>query len=42
MQSMQRQFGKMLTRSADDASVAMLIQDFDDADKMLGTVRAAT
>jgi len=38
MQRMQRQFGKFLTRSADEAQVGMLIKDFEDADKMLDTV----
>jgi len=38
MQRMQRQFGKLLTRSADEAQVGMLIKDFEEADQMLDTV----
>ena len=39
MQSMQRRFGKFLPRSADEAQVAVLLKDFEDADKMLTKVR---
>jgi hypothetical protein len=35
---MQRQFGKLMTRTADDAQVGMLIKDFEEADHMLDTV----
>lgn len=38
MQSMQRRFGKFLPRSADEAQVAVLLKDFEDADKMLTKV----
>lgn len=39
MQSMQRRFGKLLPRTADESQVAVLLKDFDDADKMLAKVR---
>lgn len=35
MQSMSRQFGKFLPRTADESQVAVLLKDFEDADKML-------
>lgn len=35
MQSMQRRFGKFLPRSADETQVAVLLNDFDEVDKML-------
>ena len=38
MQSMQRRFGKFLPRSADETQVAVLLNDFDEADKMLAKV----
>lgn len=38
MQSMQRRFGKLLSRTADESQVAVLLKDFDDADKMLAKV----
>lgn len=38
MQSMQRQFGKFMKRSADDSQVAVLMKDFEEADKLLGRV----
>lgn len=38
MQSMQRRFGKLLPRTADESQVAVLLKDFDDADKMLARV----
>jgi hypothetical protein len=38
MQRMQRKIGAMLPRTADDSQVAMLIADFEAADKMLETV----
>ena len=41
MQSMQRRFGKLLPRTADESQVAVLLKDFDDADKMLAKVRNA-
>lgn len=40
MQSVQRQFGRFMKRSADDSQVAILLKDFDDADKLLGKVCA--
>ena len=39
MQSMQRRFGKLLPRSADESQVAILLKDFDEADRMLQRVR---
>lgn len=39
MQSVQRQFGKFMKRSADDSQVAVLLKDFDEADKLLSRVR---
>lgn len=38
MQSVQRRFGKLLPRTADEAQVGVLLKDFDDADKMLAKV----
>jgi amphiphysin len=39
MNSMQRQFGKLTHKGAgDDAKVSVLLQDFDEADKMLTKV----
>ena len=38
MQSVQRRFGKLLPRTADESQVAVLLKDFDDADKMLAKV----
>lgn len=38
MQSMQRQFGKLMKRSADDSQVAVLMNDFNESDKLLGRV----
>lgn len=38
MQSMQRRFGKFLPRSADETQVAVLLNDFDEADRMLAKV----
>ena len=38
MQSVQRRFGKFLPRTADESQVAVLLKDFDDADKMLSKV----
>ena len=38
MQSMQRRFGKFLPRSADETQVAVLLNDFEEADKMLTKV----
>jgi hypothetical protein len=39
---MQRQFGKLLPRTADEAQVGMLIKDFEEADHMLDTVGFST
>ena len=39
MQSVQRRFGKLLPRTADESQVAVLLKDFEDADKMLAKVR---
>ena len=39
MNSMQRQFGKLTHKGGgDDAKVSVLLQDFDEADKMLTKV----
>ncbi|EAU31534.1 conserved hypothetical protein [Aspergillus terreus NIH2624] len=42
MQSVQRQFGRFMKRSADDSQVAILLKDFDDADKLLGKIIEST
>lgn len=40
MQSMQRQFGKLLHKSpGDNARVAVLLNDYEDADRLLVKVR---
>jgi hypothetical protein len=39
MQKLQRQAGRLLNRTADDAQVALLMKDFDEGDRMLKTVR---
>lgn len=38
MQNMQRRFGKLLPRTVDESQVAVLMKDFEDADKMLAKV----
>lgn len=38
MQSIQRQYGKFQTRSADDAQVGQVIADYYDADRALEKV----
>jgi amphiphysin len=39
MNSMQRQFGKLIHKGGgDDAKVSVLLQDFEEADKMLAKV----
>jgi hypothetical protein len=38
MQMLQRKAGKLLSRSADDAQVALLMKDFDEGDKLLQIV----
>jgi hypothetical protein len=38
MQNMQRRFGKLLPRSADESQVAVLLSEFEDAEKMLARV----
>ncbi|MCJ1388493.1 hypothetical protein MMC18_001340 [Xylographa bjoerkii] len=42
MQSVQRRFGKLLPRSADESQVAVLLKDFEDADRMLAKLIDAT
>ncbi|PWY91471.1 hypothetical protein BO94DRAFT_555302 [Aspergillus sclerotioniger CBS 115572] len=42
MQSMQRQFGRLMKRSADDSQVAILLKDFEEADKILGKIVDST
>ncbi|GAB1208081.1 hypothetical protein APSETT445_006820 [Aspergillus pseudonomiae] len=39
MLSVQRHFGKLMKRSADDTQVAILLKDFDEANKLLGRAR---
>jgi hypothetical protein len=38
MQSVQRQFGKFMKRSADDSQVSVLLKDFEEADLLLAKV----
>ncbi|KLJ10543.1 hypothetical protein EMPG_14091 [Blastomyces silverae] len=38
MNTVHRQFGKFMKRSADDSQVSVLLKDFDDADKLLARV----
>ncbi len=42
MQSVHRSFGKLLTRSADESQVSILLKDFEDADRMLTKVSIST
>ncbi|OGM42613.1 SH3 domain containing protein [Aspergillus bombycis] len=42
MQSVQRHFGKLMKRSADDSQVAILLKDFDEANKLLGRIVDST
>ncbi|EED12920.1 SH3 domain containing protein [Talaromyces stipitatus ATCC 10500] len=42
MQSMHRQFGKLMKRSADDSQVSVLLKDFDNADKLLTKIIEST
>ncbi|KAL5002786.1 hypothetical protein BDV10DRAFT_84730 [Aspergillus recurvatus] len=42
MQSVQRQFGKFMKRSADDNQVALLLKDFDQVDKLLDKIVDST
>jgi hypothetical protein len=39
MQSVHRQFGRFMKRSADDSQVSVMLKDFDEADKLLAKVR---
>lgn len=39
---MQRQFGRLMKRSADDSQVAILLKDFEEADKILGRVSSTS
>ena len=40
MQSMQRQFGKLLSKGpGDNAKVSVILNDYEDADKVLARVR---
>jgi hypothetical protein len=39
MQSVHRQFGRLMKRSADDSQVSVMLKDFDEADKLLAKVR---
>ncbi len=38
MQNVQRQFGKLMTRSADESRISLLLKEFNDADTMLAKV----
>ncbi|KAI9676146.1 MAG: hypothetical protein M1817_000891 [Caeruleum heppii] len=38
MMKVQRRFGKLLSRTADESQVAVLLKDFDDADKLLAKI----
>lgn len=38
MQSVHRQFGRFMKRSADDSQVSVILKDFDEADKLLAKV----
>ena len=38
MQSMQRKFGKLLSKSTEDGEVGILLKEFEAADKMLAKV----
>jgi hypothetical protein len=40
MQTMHRQFGKLMKRSADDSQVSVLLKDFEVADQLLSRVRS--
>ncbi|GIC89701.1 BAR and SH3 domain-containing protein [Aspergillus udagawae] len=42
MQSVQRQFGRFMKRSADESQVAILLKDFDETDKLLGRIVEST
>ncbi|KAL4933164.1 BAR and SH3 domain-containing protein [Aspergillus undulatus] len=42
MQSVQRQFGRFMKRSADDNQVALLLKDFDQIDKLLDKIVDST
>ncbi|KAB8235983.1 hypothetical protein BDV23DRAFT_143815 [Aspergillus alliaceus] len=42
MLSVQRHFGKLMKRSADESQVAILLKDFDEADKLLGRIIDST
>ncbi|RDW74298.1 BAR and SH3 domain-containing protein [Aspergillus mulundensis] len=42
MQSVQRQFGKFMKRSADDSQVAILLKEFDQVDKLLDKIVDST
>ena len=39
MMRVQRRFGKLLPRTADESHVSVILKDFDDADKLLEKVR---
>ncbi|KAK2766137.1 hypothetical protein FQN54_007653 [Arachnomyces sp. PD_36] len=42
MQSMHRQFGKFMKRTADESQVSVLLKDFDDADQLLAKIIEAS
>jgi hypothetical protein len=42
MQSVQRQFGRLMKRSADDNQVAILLKDFEQIDNLLNKVGLRT
>lgn len=39
MNTVHRQFGRLMKRSADDSQVSVLLKDFEDADMLLSKVR---
>lgn len=38
MQTVHRQFGRFMKRSADDSQISVLLKEFEDADKLLSRV----
>ncbi|QKX61057.1 uncharacterized protein TRUGW13939_08203 [Talaromyces rugulosus] len=42
MQSVHRQFGRLMKRSADDSQVSVMLKDFDEADKLLAKIIEST
>ncbi|CRG87179.1 Reduced viability upon starvation protein 167 [Talaromyces islandicus] len=42
MQSVHRQFGRLMKRSADESQVSVILKDFDEADKLLAKIIEST